>query len=108
MRKVVLVLFAGLFVFAAACSKSSDPKIDMTSQQTLQTSLQAIAQTLDDTQKQEFANALQIVVNAEAVKLTAAKATQEQAAASFKQLLDGKTAKEIIAQAKAIKSALGK
>ena len=108
MRKVVLMLCASVFVFAAACSKSSEPRIDMTSQETLQSSLQTIAATLDDAQKQEFANALQIVVNAEAVKLTAKQATQEQAAESFKRLLDGKTARDIIAQSQAIQNALSK
>ena len=106
MRKIVLMLCAVAFVFAGACSQSSSLKIDMSGPENFQTSMQAIANSLNQQEQQEFAAALQIVVNAEAQKLMAAQATDAEIEAAFKNLLDGKTVKDILSQAKKIQKAL--
>lgn len=104
MSRTCLILFATLSALAAGCS---DPTIDASTDESLKQSAEQVRDSLEGANRKEFEEALQTILMSHATQALVAsgfEATAGDAMAQGRATVDGKTAKEIIADAQAMKA----
>ena len=101
MKKLILPALAVMML--AGCN---EPEIDTTTEETMKSSIQEVRNSLDDADKPRFDSAVQIVAlsNISMRELLQAKENNDDEFMQnkFKESLDGKSGKEVIAQAEEI------
>ena len=114
MKKLLLLAVCAVFVFGLGCSKLGSlggaPKLDMTNETTMKTSAEKMMASLSKDKQQEFSQAVatiavHVMISAHMDKkdITQDNA-QEVLMQNLKTYLDGKTADQIIEQAKQFQS----
>ncbi len=90
-----LITLAVLMILVAGCW---DKKIDSSTDETLNSSIEAVKNSLSKEKKKEFQVAIQALVFSEIGNIYDTSATQDEMKQKIKDKLDGKTADEVIAQ----------
>lgn len=103
MSRFCLILLASLSVLMAGCS---DPTIDASTDESLKASAERVRDSLDGAHQKEFEAALQAILMSRATQAlidSGFEATAGDAMAQGRTMVDGKTAEQIIAEAKAMR-----
>lgn len=114
MKKVSLLLAAVFAVSIFACMPASqNSKIDASSEKSLKTSVEKVRDSLTEDKKVEFDQSLMVVIfysaqdEMQGIFDNNLEPTEEEIFAYIQKVLDGKTADEIIEQAKKIEKQMG-
>lgn len=103
------IKYVGILLITSVLTGCYEPTIDASSKETIKTSTQAIRDTLSGTERSEFNEALKVIMFSQIdMKDLFLAGTSEVGKANlenkYKDVLHGKTAKEIIAEAARIKA----
>lgn len=107
-RVVALGLALLIAPALGACShsdKSGPPRIDMSTDESAARTIGQVRDSLDEAQRRELTDATMVLVRRAMGVDRAAALDPDKAKVAVKQVLDGKTANQIIAEAQAIEAA---
>jgi hypothetical protein len=103
-----LLLLAPTLPGCSGRSASSDPpRIDMSSDEAAARAIERVRDSLDDEQRRELTDATVLLVRHALGSDRASALDPDKARAAVKQVLDGRTAAEVIAQARTVEAAGG-